>query len=119
TIATKSRGLSTPAASIACSVNTLSVPGTLWIASSRLRAVTTTSSSVWVCAHTGSYITTSPQATASTETNRRIEVSMRDPLLSFDLSFDSELRARSVVRALAFGLGAHDLRSRDHGLELP
>jgi len=51
TIATKSRGDSIPAASIACWVKTFSVTGTFWIVSSRLRAVTTTSSSVvaWLC----------------------------------------------------------------------
>ena len=53
TSAMKSAGLVMPAASIVCSVNTLMVTGTSRNASSRLRAVTTTSSSVPACAYLG------------------------------------------------------------------
>ncbi len=66
TIATKSRGDSIPAASIACWVKTFSVTGTFWIVSSRLRAVTTTSSSAvaWLWPQAGALNTTAPAKAA-------------------------------------------------------
>jgi multisubunit Na+/H+ antiporter MnhB subunit len=53
TSAMKSPGLSMPAFRIVASVNTLIVTGTSWKDSSRLRAVTTTSSISWLCATAG------------------------------------------------------------------
>ena len=77
TIWMKSAGLWMPASLTSASVNTLTVTGTSWKDSSRLRAVTMTSSISVLCAMTGNATALATSQVTSMEMNVPLELSMK------------------------------------------